>query len=66
MTPIERDLLVFIELNQPVAKGTFRDCIGQDIEIPLCRLIADGLLVGRTRPTAQGEMTFYSINDANP
>ena len=61
MTTPEREVFAFIELNQPIAKGTLRDCFPQwDIDGILAQLESAGLVSYEPRPTAHGEQYFYS------
>jgi hypothetical protein len=60
MTEPEREILAFIKLNQPIAKGTIRDYFPQwDIESILRRL--ESAVLRETHPTAHGQHDFYSI-----
>ena len=61
MTTPEREVFAFIELNQPVAKGTLRDRFPQwDTESILAELVSSGLVSWEPRPTIQGSRRFYS------
>ena len=53
------NLLEFIAKHQPVAKGSVLNAMGKQID----DLVADGTLVAEMRPTAGGEVLFYSIPD---
>ena len=55
------NLLDFIAKNQPVAKASLLDAICNALD----DLVADGTLVAEMRPTAGGEMLFYSVADRN-
>ena len=64
MTTPEREILAFIEKNQPLAKGTIRDHFPQwDIEGILEQLASAGYVNLTIRPTTHGQQDFYSINE---
>ena len=61
MTSQEREILAFIEKNQPIAQGTIRDHFPQwDIENILERLVSEKLVRRETHPTIQGKQDFYN------
>ena len=60
----EREIFAFVELNQPVPKGTIQDCFPQwDTASILAQLESAGLVSCTLRPTIQGEHPFYSIKE---
>ena len=60
MTTPQEAILAFIEKNGLVAIGTLRDRFNEwDIEGILEKLESAGLVHRETRPTIQGQHTFY-------
>jgi len=61
MTSAGREVLAFIEKNQPIASGAIQDCFPHwDTESILERLASSGLVSWEPRPTIQGSRRFYS------
>ena len=55
------NVLDFIAKHQPIAKGSILEAFGKMID----RLVESGELVAEMRPTAGGEVLFYSVADRN-
>jgi hypothetical protein len=66
MTSQEREILAFVKLNQPVARGTIQECFPQwNTGSILAQLESAGLVSCELRPTAHGQQHFYNTKNAS-